>query len=284
MGGIQTWLAYCLLERAVKSSDHYEGQAKDRKQFSSLENLSIDKRRELALEVSSKVTSEKNEKFRKIETSLRSISGEEPEASAEIGQLDSTQVPRPSYNQLGTPNEKSFTATDGHFDVSHPAVYSVQSTFPGRFFETFRRDEKSNTVGITMSFLKSAAFGSELGCMMSIEIMAKEVEGLAKVLFGADIVTKGNHRYFIRGDGLEISPSPDIVLRGCLRNVQREWFGFDTAKAIQGIASHKAERQDNHRTQCVSMTISHDATSTAFLNFVLAEKEGFRLRGRLYGF
>lgn len=137
---------------------------------------------------------------------------------------------------------------------------------------------------VTMSFLDVSSFGNKLGSMMSLEITSNKVERLASTLFNAPTELTNEHRYLILPTGLRILPSPDFVLRGCKRDVILEVFGHDIDKAIKASPAFREEaEQGNPLTECVSMTISHAAEDGAVINLSLDEREGFRVKVKLYG-
>ncbi|PSN59587.1 hypothetical protein BS50DRAFT_507975 [Corynespora cassiicola Philippines] len=118
---------------------------------------------------------------------------------------------------------------------------------------------------------------------MSLEITSNKVERLASELFDVHIESTGGHRYLIFPSGLRVIPSPDLILRGCKRHAMLEWLGHDIDTAIRTSPAFKEEaEQGNPLTECISMTISNRATESAVINLSLDEKEGVRIRKKLY--
>jgi len=173
------------------------------------------------------------------------------------------------------------------FGPANPSVSRVVTVLPTYLASAVRRYLQSNGHGwvaaITMSFLDTLSFGNKLGSMMSLEIMSNKVERVASVLFDVSVELAGEHRYLILPTGLRILPSPDLVLRGCKRDVILEVFGRDITTAIMASPAYKEEaEQGNPLTECVTMTISNKAKDGAVINLSLDEKEGFRVKAKLY--
>lgn len=136
---------------------------------------------------------------------------------------------------------------------------------------------------ITMSFLDVSSFGNKLGSMMSLGIMGNKVERLANLLFGACIESTEGHRYLALPSGLRVIPSPDLVLRGCNRDVLVDVFGKVVADAIKESPAFKEEAdQGNPLTECVTMTISCRVDQGAVMNLSLADRDGYQIKAKLY--
>ena len=118
---------------------------------------------------------------------------------------------------------------------------------------------------------------------MSLRIMSNKVERLANVLFDVTLESTEGHRYLIQATGLRVIPSPDLVLRGCKRDAILEVFGPDINTAIKASPAYREEaEQGNPLTECVSMTIASRAEDGAVINLSLDEKEGVRVKVKLY--
>jgi len=134
-----------------------------------------------------------------------------------------------------------------------------------------------------MSFLDVSSVENKFGCMMTLEITCNKVEHLARELFDAHVEATDNHRYLLLPTGLRIIPSPDLVLRGCKRHVILKVFGQDIHNAVTASPAYREEViRGKNLTESVTMTISHKADDGAFINVSLDEKEGVRVKGKLY--
>jgi hypothetical protein len=178
--------------------------------------------------------------------------------------------------------------SSSRFYLGNPPVLRVSSLFPTFLAGAIRRYSPNGsgsawTAAITMSFPDISSFGNKIGSMMSLEITSNKVERLASTLFGAAIESTDEYRYLIQPTGLRVIPCPDLVLRGCRRDVISEVFGHDVETAIKASPAYREEaEQGNPLTECVTMTVSNRAEDGAVINLSLDQKEGVRVRMKLY--
>ncbi|KAI8647965.1 hypothetical protein NCS56_01548200 [Fusarium sp. Ph1] len=177
--------------------------------------------------------------------------------------------------------------SSSHFIVENPPILKVAAVFPRYLAQAIRKYQQSPgtpwVAAITMTFLDGSSFGNKLGSMMSLEIMKNKVERLADMLFGAEIESTDEHRYLILPTGLRVLSTSDLILRGCKRDVIAKVFGEDIANAIKASLAFKEEHdQGNPLTECVSMSISRLSNDGAVINLSLDEREGVRVKAKLY--
>ena len=119
--------------------------------------------------------------------------------------------------------------------------------------------------------------------MMSLKVASNKVEHLAGTLFGTHTEVTGDHRCVVLPNGARITPSPDLVLRGCRRDVLQEAFGVEVEAAVRANPLYQKEALQGHVvTECVTMTIEDRAENGAVIHMTLDEKEAFRIKGKLY--
>lgn len=181
------------------------------------------------------------------------------------------------------------TYTGGSHVLTDPTVTRLHEVFPDYFASAVVRIPAQGTstlwhAGLTMTFLNSSLFGSKIGCMTSINIVANRVQRIAKQLFDIDVEISGADRYLTTTSGLRIIPSPDFVLRGALRSQLAEVLGSSWSTAIKSSPAYQEdERRGEPRAEVLSMTISHRALDPGVLNITVDEKSAFRLKNMLFG-
>lgn len=174
------------------------------------------------------------------------------------------------------------------FILGKPPVLRVSALFPAFLAGAIRRYSPNDggnawTAAITMSFPDVSSVGNKFGSMMSLEITSNKVQRLASTLFDVGIESTNEHRYLIQPTGLRVIPGPDLVLRGCRRDVILDVFGHDVETAIKASPAYREEAEQGYPlTECVTMTISHRAEDGAMINLSLDQKEGVRVRVKLY--
>ncbi|KFA48716.1 hypothetical protein S40293_11453 [Stachybotrys chartarum IBT 40293] len=295
-GGFSAWFAYFLTKRAAKSATHFDGQAACNQMLSSVDEISFEDRRLLARQVQQAISPVNQDKFQEVfDKTVKPIENDlmvgpqkrrrttddngDPSASAQLSPAVSANSAHMSVDTC---------QSNSRFNLVNPPILRVRTVFPTFLAGAIRKhplEVSGNTwaAAITMSFLDVSSFGNKLGSMMSLEITSNKIERLANELFDAPIESTDEYRYLILPTGLRIIPSPDLTLRGCKRDVILEVFGYDIDNAIKASLAYKEEaEQGNPLTECVSMTISHRAKDGAVINLSLDEKEGVRVRRKLY--
>lgn len=170
--------------------------------------------------------------------------------------------------------------------MGNPPILKVTPVLPPYLAGAIQRYERAGNpwlAAITMTFFDASSFGNKLGSMMSLRIKGNKVERLANMLFNAPVESTDEHRYLLMPSGLRAIPTSDFVLRGCNRDVIAEVFGKNIANAIKASPAFKEEaEQGEPLTECVSMTISCRVNEGAVINLSLDEKEGYRVKAKLY--
>ncbi|CAI6040928.1 unnamed protein product [Clonostachys chloroleuca] len=284
-GGFSVWFAYFLTKRAAKSATHFDGQAACSQMLEALDEISIENRTLLAHKVQEAIPTTTQAKFQDVfDKTIKPIGAElTPRKRRRTTDDNGGQLTIPAPNPVALVNNAHMSS---HFELGNPPVLRIATVFP-RFvagaIAIMKSDEGAWTAAITMSFLDASSFGNKLGCMMSLQITSNKIERLASELFDAHIEATGEHRYLVLPNGLRVIPSPDFTLRGCRRHVISQSLGQDIEKAVKTSQAFKEEaEQGNPLTECVTMTISHRAEDGAVINLSLDEKEGVRIRRKLY--
>ena len=136
---------------------------------------------------------------------------------------------------------------------------------------------------LTMWFVDPAQVGRSFGSVMSLEIKSHKVQHLAYVFFGVHIESNDTARYMLMPSGLVVMPEPELKLRGCKREMLLELFGPDVQKALIMSPAYKEEEEHgSHVTQTVTLAVSAKPYESAWLHLTLDEKEGIRVKSRLF--
>lgn len=180
--------------------------------------------------------------------------------------------------------------------LGNPNALKLNKVFPVPIAEAIRRNRQSHdgesggtwAAALEMTFFDSFAFNDKLGAMMSLEVASHKVQHLADKLFGVSVEsTDGNgsdgNRYLLLPSQVRVVPTPDLVLRGCKREVLSEVFGLEITKAIQKSLAYEEEAMQGHPlTECVSMTITHRASDGAVINLSLHERYALDIMAEMY--
>ncbi|KAK4107116.1 hypothetical protein N656DRAFT_683942, partial [Canariomyces notabilis] len=282
-GGFAAWFAHFLTKRAAKGATHFDGQAACNQMLETIDKIPLEARKLLAREVAAAIPSDTIAKFHQVF-----------EKVSKPNQINTVTVPQKrapatlSTDAITSGASMLAEQSSSRFNLGNPPVLRVSALFPTFLAGAIRRYSPNGggsawTAAITMSFPDISSFGNKIGSMMSLEITSNKVERLASMLFGAGIESTDENRYLIQATGLRVIPCPDLVLRGCRRDVISEVFGHDVETAIKASPGYREEaEQGNPLTECVTMTVSHRAKDGAVINLSLDQKEGVRVRMKLY--
>ncbi|KAL2129657.1 hypothetical protein VTI74DRAFT_7491 [Chaetomium olivicolor] len=292
-GGFPAWFAYFLTKRAAKGATHFDGQAACHQMLEALDKVPSEDRKLLAREVAAAIPADTHAKFCDVfekilkpnQVNIVTVPQKRPRVTEDGGRLAAAT---PSTDALTSGASMLAEQSSSRFNLGNPPVLRVSALFPTFLAGAIRRYSPTGggsawTAAITMSFPDVSSLGNKFGSMMSLEITSNKVERLASILFDVGIESTDEHRYLIQPTGLRVIPSPDLVLRGCRRDVILDVFGHDVETAIKASPAYREEaEQGNPLTECVSMTISHRAKDGAVINLSLDQKEGVRVRVKLY--
>lgn len=177
-------------------------------------------------------------------------------------------------------------ADNTFFSMESPNILQIVSLFPSYLAEaikTYASDWDTCAGAVTMSFPDISSLKKKFGSIMSLEIEPNKVERLALELFNTHIESDTVQRYILLPTGVRITPTSDLVLRGCDRCVIRAIFGAEIHTAITSSPVYKEElKKGRNLTETVTMTISHNLDHGAVINLTLGEKEGLWLKTSLF--
>jgi len=181
------------------------------------------------------------------------------------------------------------------------ATFTTGNEATGAAFTTRNEGTRATFEGIKAVFgqyirsvLEGAAITMEFpvyalhDCVMMLEIRAEAVETLVRDLFGIQIVTVGEVRHLVLGNGVKLTSNtsnPEITLKGVKDDVVVARFGADILAAIKTSGMRQQELaadNKNNATECVSMIFTSKSGEGAYVNLCLGLEIGIEIWRKLY--
>ncbi|KAK6858664.1 hypothetical protein PG995_005228 [Apiospora arundinis] len=299
-GGAQAWVAFT---SAKPTAAHRSGQEQRRQQFSDLDQLPIEGKKNIAKAVAAAtvvdsyfitlkglVAMERDAHKPRTMESVDSRASKRPRTDDLPPRHDSQPITPPYATvsaNLETQGCQPGEAVATEEYVTGASVEGLQRLVPPYMNSAVQRFEKNGEwfAAGSMTF-PNQGLNAALSSVLTFQIMDTKVEHLAEKLYNAHLEREGNRRVmYYDGNRRKASIGPQFTLETCNSDVLEEFFGIDIAEGNRASPPRRREKSEGvclSLTQTITMSGFGQIGNGAHLSIFLDIASASRIYEKLY--